>query len=107
MDKSEPMEQYINDQLAKIEEFLSHEPTPVILELVISPSKTHEHHRVELIVKTPHYDKFVDYEYKGTDFYDVVDRVIDTMYHQLHEAKARLVDERKWVGRHDEFKKQR
>jgi len=37
----------------------------------------------------------------------VLDRVIDTMYHELHEEKKKQSDKKKMVGRHDEFKKQR
>ena len=107
MDKSDVMESYANGQLAKIEEFLSHEKTPIYLDLIFEPSKTHEHHKVELLVKSPNYHKVISYEHQGTPFYDVIDRVIDTMYFELHEAKKRLVEERKMVGRHEEFKKQR
>lgn len=107
MPQSEVLEKYANDQLAKIEDFLSKEKPPYSIDLTFEPSHTKEHHRVELIVKSAQYDKVVNYEHKGTDFYDVVDRVIDTMYRELHEAKRRLVDDRKMVGRHEEFKKQR
>lgn len=93
MDKSDVMEEYANKQLAKVEEFLSGEPSPVFIDLIFEPSKTREHHRVELRVKTPHYDKISDYEYTGTKFYDVLDRVIDVMYQELHEEKRRRIDE--------------
>ena len=107
MPHSDVIEKYANEQLAKIEDFLSNEPTPIYIDLVFSPSKTREHHRVELLVKTPHYEKITFYEHNGVDFYDVIDRVIHTMYLELHEAKKRLVEENKYIGRHDEFKKQR
>jgi ribosomal subunit interface protein len=107
MEKSDVMEDYANGQLAKIENFLSHEKTPVYIDLTFEPSKTREHHKVELLVKSPNYDKIISYEHQGTGFYDVIDRVIDTMYLELHEAKKRLIEDRKMVGRHDEFKKQR
>ncbi len=107
MDHSAVVEEYANQQLAKIEEFLLNEPTPVYIDLVLEPSKVHEHSRVELRVKTPHYDLVSHYEFSGQGFYDVLDRVIDVMYQELHEAKQKLVDQRKTVGRHDEFKKQR
>lgn len=107
MDTSEVMREYAEGQLKKIEEFLSHEPTPVYIDLVFEPSKVHEHHKVELRVKSTHYDLISHYEHQGSAFYDVVDRVIDTMYKELHEAKERSVGERKSLGRHEEFKKQR
>lgn len=105
MDKSDVMEAYANTQLAKIEEFLSNERSPVYIDLVFEPSKTREHHRIELRVKTPHYDKISDYEYTGTAFYDVLDRVIDVMYRELHEAKRKNIDHEKTVGRQNDEKK--
>ena len=107
MEHSEVLKQYADDQLAKLEEFLENERSPVYIDLVFEPSKIHEHHRVELRVKSPNYDLISNYEHEGTGFYDVVDRVIDVMYKELHEAKKKRVDERKTCGRHDEFKKQR
>ena len=107
MDHSEILEKYANEQLAKVIDFLQNEPSPVFIELVFEPSKVNEHHHVELRVKSPDYDLISDYEYEGTAFYEVVDRVIDTMYRELLNAKQRRIDDRKQVGRHDEFKKQR
>lgn len=107
MDHSDPMEQYANQQLEKIEEFLEHEPSPINIELILQPSKNHAHHHVELRIKSKNYDLVSDYEHKGDDFYDVLDRVIDTMYRRLLEEKKRHVDERKWRGRQEDFKKQR
>jgi ribosome-associated translation inhibitor RaiA len=119
---SSVMEDYANQQLAKIEEFLKssnimdHTPggdakksedsdAPIYLDLSIEPSKTRAHNRVELRIKGPGYDLFSDYE--GAEPYDVLDRVIDVMYHQLREYKQKEVDMRKSRGRHEEFKKQR
>lgn len=107
MDHSPVIEEHANKQLAKIEHFLENEPTPVYIDLVLEPSKTREHHFIELRVKSPHYDEISNYEHTGTDFYDVLDRVIDVMYRKLLTAKKKLVDKRKTVGRQDDFKAQR
>ena len=107
MDHSNAMEEYANNQLAKVEEFLSNEPTPIYIDLVFTPSKVREHHLIELRVKTPNYDCVSNYEHQGDGFYDVLDRVIDVMYRKLLEEKQKRIDNRKMVGRHDEFKKQR
>jgi len=107
MEKSEVMQNYANEKLAHIEDFLSHEPTPIFIELVLEASKTREHPKIELRIKTPHYDEFVGTEHDGTPFYDALDNVLDIMYRRLVDKKERLVDEKKWVGRHEEFKKQR
>jgi ribosome-associated translation inhibitor RaiA len=119
---SSVMEDYANQQLVKIEEFLvnsnimDHAPggkasdvqdsdASIYINLVIEPSKTREHNHVELRVKGPGYDLISEYE--GADPYDVLDRVIDVMYQNLREYKQKEVDMRKSRGRHEEFKKQR
>ncbi len=108
MDHSDVMENYINEQLVKIETFLENERTPVFIDVILEPSKLHEHHRVELRVKSPNYDMVSNYEHEGQNFYDVIDRVIDVMYKRLREEKQRIKkDDRKMCGRHDAFKKQR
>lgn len=105
MDHSSVMEEYAEGQLQKVYEFLSNEPDPVFVDLILEPSKVHEHHKVELRIKSPHYDLISNYE--GAKFYDVLDRVIDVMYKRLREEKKKEVDQRKMRGRHDDFKKQR
>ena len=107
MDHSDVMEQYINQQLEKIEKFLKNEPTPIYIDMVLEPTKNHAHPRAELRVKTPHFDLISNYEYEGTEMYDVIDRVIDIMYRQLLEHKKKENDQKKMRGRHDSFKKQR
>ena len=98
-------ENFANEQLEKVAEFLSHERSPVYLDLIFKPSKVHSHHFVELRVKSPNYDLISSYE--GPDFYETIEHVIDVMYHQIHEKKDRNNEEKKTVGRHEEFKKQR
>jgi ribosomal subunit interface protein len=107
MDTTEAIERYANEQLAKIEHFLENEPTPIYINLTFEPSKVREHHRIELQIKSPHYDLFTHYEHEGANFYEALDHVVDTMYHKLHEEKRKLDDDKKMVGRHEEFKKQR
>jgi len=105
IDHSEAVENYASDQLNKVMEFLSNERSPVYIDLMFTPSKLRAHHFVELRVKSPNYSIVSNYE--GTDFYNTVDRVIDVMYHELHEHKKKLQDKKKTIGRREEFKKQR
>ena len=107
MDHSDVMEKYANEQLEKIIQFLENDRGPVYIDLYLEPSKVHEHPRVELHVKSAEYNLNSSYEYEGVGFYDVLDRVIDTMYRELHEAKRKNHDLEKMRGRHDEVKKQR
>ena len=108
MEKSDVMREYADQQLKKIEHYLESEPTPIYIDLVFEPSKAREHHRIEIRVKSPNYDLISNYEYQGEKFYDTLDRVIDVMYRQLCEqGRKHKRDDRKMVGRKDEFKKQR
>jgi ribosomal subunit interface protein len=102
---SDAMENVAKEQLVRVEEFLTHEHAPITIDLIFSPSKIHAHNRVELLIKTPHYDLASHFE--GPDFYDALDKTIDKMYRLLLEQKDKRVEDRKMVGRHDEFKKQR
>jgi len=103
MEHSPVMEDYAENQLKKIYDFLTNERPPIYVDLILQPSKIHAHHFIELRVKTPHYDLISNYE--GPNFYDVLDRVIDVMYQELHEAKRKRIDARKGVGRAEDFKK--
>ena len=105
MERSTVIEDYANNQLSKVYEFLSNEREPVYIDVIFEPSKVHAHHRVELLVKSPCYDLITHRE--GPEFYDLIDQVVDIMYRNLHEEKRREIDERKMRGRHEEFKKQR
>ncbi|MCX5922526.1 MAG: ribosome-associated translation inhibitor RaiA [Candidatus Dependentiae bacterium] len=94
MEKSAGMEQYAQDQLAKVERFLENEASPVTIEFIFEPSKVREHHKVTLHVQSPNYKLVSEYEHQGDDFYQTLDRVVDTMYRQLREAKERRVSDR-------------
>lgn len=104
-DSSEVMEKHIREQLTKITHFLEKEPTPIYIEIIIKPGRTHAHHQVEFLLKSPHYDLVTHDE--GPKVYQVLDTVIDTMYSRLRKEKDKRVEDRKMTGRHDEFKKQR
>lgn len=94
-DHSEAIESYINKQIAKIEHFLENEPTPVSIDFTLEASSTRAHPRVELRIKTPHYNRVVHEEHNGTEMYEIIDKVIDRMYRLLHEDKQRMVDDRR------------
>lgn len=91
MEHSQVMEDYINQQLVKIEKILEHEREPIYLEVFLEPSKVHAHNKVHILVKTPRY--YLNSDYEGPEFYDVLDRVIDTMYRQIIEKRKELQDE--------------
>jgi ribosomal subunit interface protein len=105
MPTSDVAKNYADKQLSRIEDYLKHEPTPIDIEMVFTQGRTHAHHHVDLLVRTPHYKLITSYE--GPEMYDGIDEVIDTMYRRLLEEKDKRVQDRKMVGRHDDFKKQR
>jgi ribosomal subunit interface protein len=90
MEHSKVMEDYINQQLAKIEKILEHEREPIFLEVFLEPAKVHACHLIHILVKTPRFS--LNSEYQGSEFYDVLDRVIDTMYRQIIEKRKELQD---------------
>lgn len=105
MEKTAHMEEYCINQLDKIEKFLEHERTPISIDLVLTPSKVHAHHNAELRVNTPHYHKKTEAE--GPDFYLVLNKVIDTMYKELHEEKKKQNEHQRELNRHEDMKKAR
>jgi ribosomal subunit interface protein len=104
MDHSDAIENHANAQLQKIEKLLEHMEQPVFIDLHCEANKINSHHRVSLHVKCGHYDLHTDYEHEGTDFYTVMDRVIDTMYRNIKEEKAKYEEKQRSAGRNnDEF----
>lgn len=107
MEHSDVMEKHANEQLEKIIQFLENDRGPVFIDLSLEPSKVHQHHRVDLHIKSADYNLNSAYEKEGLDFYQTLDHVIDVMYRQLLEAKRKRLDLAKERGRHEESKKQK
>jgi len=100
MENSPEIELHVRKQMERILHFLRDEATPVYIHLVLSPSKDHAHHEIELVIKTPHYDLVGKDE--GPICFVVLDQVIDTMYKRLEQAKRKVVDghkEKKRMGK--------
>ncbi len=96
IESSSLIEEHANKQLVKIEKLLEHEPDPIYVDLTFEPSKVHKHDRIELRIKTPHYDLVSHEDHQGDPFYKVLDQVIDRMYRLLIEEKRKRIDARKW-----------
>jgi ribosomal subunit interface protein len=94
MDHSDSIEQYAIERLEhKIESLLKNERTPITVDLVLEAARTHHHHRVELLVKTPHYDLVTHHE--GPDMYQTIDHVVNTMHKCILNEKEKQIDEHK------------
>ncbi|MBI2775036.1 HPF/RaiA family ribosome-associated protein [Candidatus Dependentiae bacterium] len=101
MDSSVAIENYINDRLPKIEEFLKDNAGPVYIDFTVRPGIPHAHSQAELRVKTPHHEVMALKE--GPHAYQLIDMVIDSVYDQLHEHKRRMTADKK-NGNNDYFK---
>lgn len=93
MENSPEIQMHIDRQMARIIDFLGNEPTPIYIDLVATPSKVHEHHEVELIIKSPNYNVIVKKE--GPIFFQVLDIVTDEAYQKLQQENRRLTDDHK------------
>lgn len=93
MENSLEIQNHIDRSLKKVLDFLENEPSPVFVNLMVTPSTVHAHHEVELVIKSPHYEAVVKKE--GPIFFQTLDIVIDDMYLKLHEEKRKLTDNHK------------
>jgi ribosomal subunit interface protein len=93
MPHSPTLEEFSNKHMEKVERFLQHEQEPIHIELILDAERTHHHHRVEILVKSPHYDLVAHAE--GPEMYDLITQVTHTMHQELLKKKERLVDEKK------------
>ena len=93
MPHSEVLEKYVNEQLAKVEEFLTHESEPIFLDVVFEAHRTHAHHQCEIRLKTPRFHVICHDE--APDMYAVVDKVVDTLYRELREKKKKFIDDQR------------
>lgn len=93
MDHSQNIENYVHEHLAKVEEFLANEREPIYIDIVLDSGKIHAHHAVEFRLKSPHYELVSSFE--GPKMYEVIDHVIDTMYHEMLKAKEKRIDKEK------------
>lgn len=101
MDHSTIIEEYFHAQMAKVLEFLKHEREPILIHAIFTANPKKDHHKVELLIKTPHYDLVITH--KGPEMYELLDHVVDTAYLELHEKKRKLDDEKK-NGKADWYK---
>lgn len=107
MEHSDAMQEYVNHKLEKVEKFLKRESTPIYIDVILEQSSVHTHPRVEIRIKTTHFEEIAHYEHEGVEIYEAIDRVIDVIYRLLRQHKEKEVSLRKARGRHDDFKKQR
>jgi len=93
MEPTPVIEEFAYKHLERLDKLLEGERTPIYIELVLEAFPNHAHQRVELLVKTPHFDLVAHHE--GAEMYQEIDRVIDIMMQQIRRAKERFNDDQK------------
>lgn len=93
MESTPVLKEHTEEQLKKIEEFLSHERPPLTINIVLEGHLTHAVNYVEIQITAPEYHIFVKKE--GPILYKVLDEVLDAAYLMLREQKRKLVDQHK------------
>lgn len=92
MEHSNTIEEFANEQLKKIEDFLAHEKEPIFLHIILTAEFTHHNNRVEFQVTGPGYT--LNAHREGPELYALIGEVMDCMYKQLTEAKRKRIDTR-------------
>ncbi|NDD54427.1 ribosome-associated translation inhibitor RaiA [bacterium] len=92
MPHSEPLASHAQQKFAKLAELLSNveNRNPMHAELWLKAHKQHNHHGVELHIKTPHFD--LNAHEEGPDMYIAVDNTMDKMLRQIKKEKERLLE---------------
>lgn len=87
-ENTQAIENHLNKQLARVIGFISHEPTPIFIDCVITPAKVHANNEVSLHVKSPNFEAIVKKE--GPEVYTLIDTVCEEAFEKLVELKRKL-----------------
>ena len=92
MPHSDPLEAHAHEKFSKLAELLAHihEDSPVSAELWLKANKQHDHHAVELHIRSAEFD--LNAHDQGADMYVALDNTMDKMLKQVKKEKERLRD---------------
>lgn len=91
MEHSAALEAHAIKLLAKVENYLQeNERPPLVIHVIITGGFVHTHHKIEMLVKTPHYDLAAHAE--GPDAYETMRIVADKLQSELYRAKEKRLD---------------
>ena len=93
MDSVPDLENHARTALDRVIKALEHEPSPRNVDLILEAGRTHAHHSVELLVSCPNVNLVIKEE--GPHMYQLIDLACDIAYRKIHEAKERVIDERR------------
>jgi len=93
MEPLDIIEKHVEKELSKLDRILSHEPSPIHLDTVIESLRGGTIHKVETILKSPHYNLVAHYE--CPDVYEAINTATEKLYHELQRAKEKRIDKQK------------
>lgn len=88
-DHSPVLDRQINEQLVKIERFLTGERSPIFIDVLVEFHPVHQHNKVVAKVKSPHFNCYAEHE--GPDVHVEINETIDRLYQQLRTEKQKIV----------------
>ena len=93
MDHSDSIEAYARKELeSKVFKFLTKEPDPINLDLILEAHKEHAHHKVELRISSKHNHFIINHE--GADLYKEIDHVMKIAALEIKKQKDKYLDKR-------------
>lgn len=98
LERTEELDAHVRKQLAKIIKFLEQEQGPATIDMVLDGHPNHAHNSVHLHIITPVFEVVAVRE--DQNIYQVVDKVTDIAYVDLHKQKEKLVHDKKNRGPH-------
>jgi ribosome-associated translation inhibitor RaiA len=100
MDHVPLLEEHINKQLKKFDNFLETKRDPISIDFVLEKHPDHAHDSAALRISVPMYETTIDIVVRreGPDLYKCIDEVCTIAHRDLMQAKQKLVDLRK-VGK--------
>lgn len=92
MEHSDSVENYVNQEMEKLNKFLRQEFEPMYFDVVLEADKHHTHHKVELRLNGKGLRLMASRE--GKDLYQEIDHVIKIMGKELQKHKEKALDKR-------------
>lgn len=90
MESSKAMEGFVESKLPKVARLLEKEIEPVVLEVRLDAAREHHHHRVEMHLKSHHYDIHAHHE--GPELYEQIEIVVDKLASEISKLKDKRID---------------
>ena len=91
MEPTEAIEDFVKKNIAKFKKYLGKEdPDATFIHVVLEGNHNHNIYKVEIRVKTPHFNVVAQRE--GKEMYPLIDETVKVMDRELEKAKNKLLD---------------